>query len=335
VTLDNIDVDKTIQQVEALLAQEQQLSPTLKALIQVLITLVTLLTNRLNLNSRNSSKPPSSDPNRKKNNRNSKNKPGGQKGHVGATLQPVDDPDDIQFIRIDRRTLPPGQYFEVGIQSRQVIDIDLSTFVTEYQAQVLEDASGAQFVAQFPSGVTRPVQYGSRLKAQAVYLSQFQLLPYHRIQDFFSDQLNIPVSTGSLVNFNQQAYGALDQFEVWLKRKLSNAQLLPMDETSINVGGNEFGYTVLATRYTRIMPHILSGAVRPWMISLYYLVFVASFVMTTGNLILRSIVHMPCAMPIICANCPGLLTRMANSGHKSCTIFCWNSILLLMMPPVC
>jgi len=35
--------------------------------------------------------------------------------------------------------------------------------------------------------VTRPVQYGNNLKAHAVYLSQFQLIPYQRIQDHFRD----------------------------------------------------------------------------------------------------------------------------------------------------
>ena len=33
--------------------------------------------------------------------------------------------------------------------------------ITEYRAEILEDKDGNQFVAKFPDGVTRPVQYGA------------------------------------------------------------------------------------------------------------------------------------------------------------------------------
>ncbi len=78
----------------------------------------------------------------------------------------------MKVLEIDRRTLPKGrQYREVGFESRQVIDIDLSRLVTEYRAQVLEDPQGNRFVASFPEGVDRSVQYGLALKANAVYRS--------------------------------------------------------------------------------------------------------------------------------------------------------------------
>jgi len=39
---------------------------------------------------------------------------------VGTTLRQVDDPDDIKTLEVDRLTLPPGQYREVGLDRRQV-----------------------------------------------------------------------------------------------------------------------------------------------------------------------------------------------------------------------
>ena len=42
------------------------------------------------------------------------------------------------------------------------------------------------------------------VKAHAVYLSQYQLLPYNRIEEYFCDQLGIPISAGRF-NFNEQA----------------------------------------------------------------------------------------------------------------------------------
>ena len=70
------------------------------------------------------------------------------------------------------------------LSSRQVINI-ISKVVTEYRAEIVEDAQGHQFIAEFPTGVTRPVQYGHSVKAQSVYMSQQQLVPYDRIRDYF------------------------------------------------------------------------------------------------------------------------------------------------------
>ena len=100
---------------------------------------------------------------------------GGQPGHVGTTLKKVDDPDEIRVLKVDRRRLPKGhRYTEVGFETRQVFDIDIRRVVTEYQAQVLEDEQGRRFVAPFPDEVDHAVQYGHRVKAHAVYLSQYQ-----------------------------------------------------------------------------------------------------------------------------------------------------------------
>jgi transposase len=110
----------------------------------------------LNLNSTHSSKPPSRDPNRKKRpGEKTGKKAGGQNGHIGTTLQKVDNPDRVEEIKVDRRKLPAGQYRQVGFETRQVFDIDISRVVTEYRAQILEDDKGNRFVAAFPEGVTK------------------------------------------------------------------------------------------------------------------------------------------------------------------------------------
>jgi transposase len=240
-TIENINIDATLKKVETLIAEDKDLSPAVKSLMEILVLIITLLANRLNLNSKNSSKPPSSDPNRGKSGRTkSDNKPGGQNGHVGKTLARVANPDKVKVIAVDRSKLPVGEYKEVGYEARQVFDIDISRFVTEYQAQVLEDKNGRRFIADFPDGVTKAVQYGVSIKAHSVYMSQFQLIPYDRIKDYFADQLGVPVSTGSIFNFNKEAYGRLDGFDDLAKGKLNNSPLLHADETGINVNGGKF-----------------------------------------------------------------------------------------------
>jgi transposase len=261
--IEDIDVDSSINSVKELLKKEKDLSPALRSALEVLLILVTLLLKRMSLNSKNSSKPPSTDVNRKKSSRKgrSNRKPGGQKGRNGATLQPVDDPDEVEVLRIDRRTLPKGsQYREVGHESRQVIDVDIARFVTEYRAQILEDNQGNRFVASFPEGVNRPVQYGLSLKATAVYMSQYQLIPYDRIRDHFQDQMHIPVSAGSIFNFNKEAYEGLESFGQWAKTQLARSELMHADETGINIGGKRHWlHSASNTSLTWFYPHAKRG----------------------------------------------------------------------------
>ncbi len=238
--LKDINIADALENTRQELARDKNVSAGLKSAIELLILIVTLLSQQLGLNSRNSSKPPSTDPHRKKTSRaKGKRKPGGQPGHQGVTLEPVDDPDHIQRIAIDRRTLAKGDYRDGGCERRQVVDIDISRVVTEYQAEILVNELGQQFVAEFPEKVNRPVQYGDAIKAHAVYLSQYQLLPYKRITDYFSDQLAIPLSEGSIYNFNVEATQLIQTTgaEAVIKQRLGEAAILHADETGINING--------------------------------------------------------------------------------------------------
>lgn len=234
---DKLSVNKTLDEAEEALKNEQGLSIAMKSIIKILILIIRTLTGKLNKNSSNSSIPPATDKKRKRgsNKDKSNKKPGGQNGHDGFRLEKSDNPDKIETIKIDQRTLPKGKYHDVGFDARQVIDFEITTIITEYRAQVLEDAFGKQFVAQFPLFVTRDVQYGYRVKSNAVYLSQFQMIPYARIQDYFAEKMNIPISAGSIFNFNKEAYGLLEKFESIVKSQLIQSAVLNADETGINV----------------------------------------------------------------------------------------------------
>lgn len=261
-SINDIDVTETLERVKTQLKDDQQMSATTRSLIEVLILIVTLLVNRLGLNSRNSSKPPSSDPNREKKPRNGKKKKrGGQNGHKGSTLQKVDDPDVVEELSIDKRTLPRGKYHKVGYESRQVFDIQISRIVTEYRAEILEDENGYRFVAEFPESISRPTQYGSGVKAHAVYMSQFQLLPYDRVKDYFTEQMGFALSAGSLFNFNKRAYELLEHFEAIAKQKLIEATVAHADETGINIDGKRrWLHGCSNENWTLLFPHEKRGS---------------------------------------------------------------------------
>jgi transposase len=261
VELKDINIEETLKEAKALLDQEKNLSPAIKATMNVLILVVHLFANRVGLNSRNSSKPPSTDPNRPKEPpKNSDAKPGGQKGHTGSTLEKVGKPDETLVINIDRKTLPAGHYTEDGFETRQVFDIHICRKVTEYQAQVLVNDKGERFVAPFPKGVSKAVQYGPQVKAHAVYMSQYQLIPYARIQEYFTEQLEIPISKGSIFNFNKVACGLLDSFSEITKEQLIDAYRMNVDETGINIDGKrKWLHCASNDLWTDFFPHEKRG----------------------------------------------------------------------------
>ena len=266
-TVQGFDIDKQISEIEEALKSEKNLSPAMISMIKMLILIVQLLVNKSSLNSRNSSKPPSTDQrgsNKNKDTDNSNigqsNKQGGQNGHIGSTLKQVKKPDEIQQIEIDRTTIPAGQYTHIGFEKRQVFDVLIKRVVTEYQAEILIDENGMRYVANFPKGVTKATQYGNTLKAHAVYMSQYQLLPYNRLKEYFTKQLNIPISAGTLYNFNSEAYNKLSKFEDLVKEKLINTKVVHADETGININGKLSWVHVNSSKYwTYLMPHEKRG----------------------------------------------------------------------------
>lgn len=250
--IENIEINKTIEKARSQLIADKTISPSLRSTFELLILLLTILVKRMRINSKNSSKPPSQDPNRTRRirkDKGTKRKPGAQPGHDGSTLEKIDNPDEIEEILIDRRTIPAGEYNQIGFETRQVFDIKVTAKVTEYRAEILEDINGNQFVAKFPEEAITAAQYGNEVKSQSVYMSQFQLIPLARVTDYFKDQINLPLSKGSVSNFNMDAYNRLEYFEAWAKKQLLNAPFNHADETGINISGKRHWLHTLSNSF--------------------------------------------------------------------------------------
>jgi len=258
-----IDIESNVEKIKQQIEADKTLSVSMRTTLDLLLLIVSLLCQRLGLNSRNSSKPPSTDPNRKKSSKNnSSNKSGGQKGHKGSTLILDDNPDITYKLPVDKTFLPKCHYKEIGYEIRQVVDIEFKRVVTEYQAQILENESGKRFVASFPEGVNSRIQYGNGLKAHAVYLSQYQLLPYDRIREYFTDQLGISLSSGSLYNFINSAYDKLESLNVLeiIKGNLRKESVLHADETGININGKrQWLHNASSLQWTYLAAHEKRG----------------------------------------------------------------------------
>jgi len=205
---------------------------------------VAVLELRVAKNSSNSSKPPSSDgynkPSPKSLRTITGRKSGGQAGHPGETLQQVETPDDRKIY------CPPtctcGLSLEdakvIREERRQVFDIPLPVVqVTEHCVQTKECSCGQIATGQFPAAVTAHVQYGSNIKSMAVYLNQYQHLPYERTCEALAELLGIQISEGTLLNILAECHANLEESEAATKEHIIASKVVNADESGLRIGG--------------------------------------------------------------------------------------------------
>ena len=203
------------------------------------------LEEQLAKNSHNSSKPPSSDgfkkPSPKSLRKKSKRKSGGQPGHTGHTLKRAEKPDHTEKHRVEScaccgRSLA-GQQPE-SVEKRQVQDLPpLWLILTEYQAETKTCCCGHLNKAAFPEGVNAPVQYGEGIKAAAVYLKNYQYLPYDRTCELLNDFFSCPMSEGTLANIISQCDDLAEKPVAQIKERIEQASVAHFDETGSRVEG--------------------------------------------------------------------------------------------------
>jgi transposase len=231
----------------------------LRAQIQELVAHNQQLQARLAKDSHNSSKPPSSDPlgrrRPRSQRRKSGKKPGGQLGHRGETLRLVATPDEVVEHRPAVCTgcqTPLDQMASVVLcERRQVRDLPVVRLVVrEHRVVHVRCPTCEQIsVGSFPAEASSRAQYGSRLRALAVYLLEQQLIPYARVRDLFADVLGAPVSLGTLVRWVRQGAETLQPVEEAIKAALVRAPVLHSDETGVRRAGQLAWAHVASTKW--------------------------------------------------------------------------------------
>jgi len=230
------------------------------------------LEDQLAKHSGNSGKPPSSDglkkkPTPKSLRQKGKRKSGGQPGHAGHTLELVSDPAQVEAHRLP--SCPHCQHdlseaSVLDIERRQVFDVPpVAIEVTEHQVPVM-CCPGCQRVvkADFPVGVTQPVQYGERLKAQVVYLNSYQLLPIARVCELMEDLYGHRPSEALVISATQEVHEQLAPALSSIRHQLVQAEVVHADESGLRVEGNLNWLHVLSTeRLTHYAVHPKRGQV--------------------------------------------------------------------------
>ena len=219
---------------------------------------IKLLEERLNKNSRNSSKPPSTDfyaskkPTTKSRRQKSGKKVGGQKGHLGTTLKMVNNPDEMVIHRADQcsncHTSLENEWVK-DYEKRQIFDIPpVQLHSTEHRSEIkLCPKCGRITTAKFPNDVTQPTQYGSRLRAFAVYLHDYQLIPYNRSCELLSDVYGCKISPATLNRAENECFDGLEQYENGIKDVLIQSNVLRCDETGMKIYGIRHWLHVVCT----------------------------------------------------------------------------------------
>jgi transposase len=222
------------------------------------------LNARLNKNSHNSSKPPSSDGLRKKTKslrKKSGKKSGGQKGHEGHTLKSNPNPDKIEILKVNECPHCENDLSNapiIGEEKRQVIDIpEIKIETTEYRAEIKEcDKCKVKITGTFPEYVNSRIQYGVYLKAFQIYFRNQNFIPTERASEIFEDIFGVPLSEGTIYNTVSNLSLKLMPFEIWIKEKLLQSQLLHFDETGIRIEKLLYWiHSISNDHYTLYVPH--------------------------------------------------------------------------------
>jgi len=87
------------------------------------------------------------------------------------------------------------------------------------------------------SSPPRSVQYGSRIRAMAVYQNNYQFIPLERIGDFFEDIFDHRPTEAIILRANATCAENVKPANDAIKELLINAHVVNFDETGLRVGG--------------------------------------------------------------------------------------------------
>lgn len=232
---------------EAYLQGEEAVIALFEQAIGQLAARVQALEEQKAKNSRNSSKPPASDglqkPAPRSLRKRSGKQSGGQPGHKGHTLKAVEQPQHREVHPVSQCAHCQSSLAGVAasaVEKRQVFDLpEIKVEVTEHQVESKQcPVCGETTKATFPAGVTEPVQYGRRIKAQAVYFNQNHHIPLERTREVLEELYGQAPGEATIIAAGQTVAEQVAPVNAGVKAHLIKTdEPVHCDETGLRVEG--------------------------------------------------------------------------------------------------
>jgi transposase len=122
--------------------------------------------------------------------------------------------------------------------------------VIEHQAEIkVCPGCGNRVKGDFPPDVTQPVQYGPRIKAQASYLNNYQLIPWARTCELPGDFYGHFPAEALVLESNTAVVDSIEPSLQATKQQLITSDVVHFDESGLRVEGQLNWLHVASTGY--------------------------------------------------------------------------------------
>jgi len=182
-------------------------------------------------------------------NEDAKGKPGQKKGHKGLT-RPYAKPD--KQIEVTKNRCPDcGAHLDspFRIESKIIEDIPepQSITVTEYRIAHYRCPRCQKLVAATDAGCPDEGKFGNNAIAQATLLKYEDRLPHRKIQNTLKRLYGLNISPATIFDLTRRAADAVQSNYDAIRDRIRKAQILYVDETSIDVQGEKHWIWVFTT----------------------------------------------------------------------------------------
>lgn len=170
-------------------------------------------------------------------------KTGGQPGHGGSNLQMCAIPDEIINYKANYCTkcsLSLGSADSLLHQRKQEIVIpSIQARYVEHRSYSTQCICGHKNLAQLPSHLIAPIQYGPSVGATVAYLFAYQYLPYNRIKSAMRDLFRINLSEGTIDNLlSKLTINAMPIYNT-IQGRIQQSSVVGGDETGTKINGSK------------------------------------------------------------------------------------------------
>jgi len=241
----------TNRELQSKVEKLTQENEALKIINKSLTDKVSQLEKRLKINSSNSNMSPSSNRFTRhtvSDREPSDKKSGGQSDHKGGNLEFSAHPTDKVEHKPKSCKACGGELITFNlIDTRQVKDIMISERITNHYVYSSECHCGCETIAEtvIPHGVS----YGDKLKSILLYLHNKDFIPSNRLSETSMDLFGVPVSEGTIYNWQNELSVKLNQYEDSVIEQLYKQPTLHADESGLKINQLTMWLHVISNKY--------------------------------------------------------------------------------------